>query len=241
MLCLRCGKETGYDGAYCNQCRRSEEALLLERERRRGRIAQRKQEIVNCGRAGFLPRIAATAFDTVIILLFFGLTLQLFLDPLIAALPACPLVYVPRFDAVIQHYTRGFGATTCLFSAITLIGIIEAWLYKSVFESSFLHATPGKLAAGLAVANLDYQRISILRASFRFFLGIISLTSIVGYLMPLINTRGQSLHDLFTGCVVLQTSRVSLERSLVVSLIAALIAVGVGALIIQNLAGFTNQ
>jgi uncharacterized RDD family membrane protein YckC len=92
------------------------------------------------------------------------------------------------------------GATSF---AVGLLSIPGIWLYFAWFESSALMATPGKLALGLRVTDLDGRPTGFWRASARYFAKILSnLTLGAGYLMAAFTARKQALHDLVAGTLV---------------------------------------
>jgi len=64
-------------------------------------------------------------------------------------------------------------------------------------------ATPGKLALGLRVTDLDGRPTGFWRASARYVARILSnLTLGAGYLMVAFTARKQALHDLVAGTLV---------------------------------------
>lgn len=84
-----------------------------------------------------------------------------------------------------------------------LIGLVIGWLYYAVFEASALQATPGKMALGIIVTDLDGKRIGFLRATGRHFAKILSvLTLMIGYILAGLTERKQALHDMIAGCLV---------------------------------------
>lgn len=85
----------------------------------------------------------------------------------------------------------------------SIIGSVINFFYFTLFESSPFQATPGKLALGIIVTDLDGNRISYLRAVGRYFAKILSLlTFFIGYIMAGLTERKQALHDLIAGCLV---------------------------------------
>lgn len=85
----------------------------------------------------------------------------------------------------------------------TLIGLCINLLYFSLFESSSLQATPGKLALGIIVTDLDGNRIGYARAVGRYFASLLSyVTLLVGFMMAGFTERKQALHDMIAGCLV---------------------------------------
>lgn len=91
---------------------------------------------------------------------------------------------------------------------------VAAWLYFSVFESSRLQATPGKLALGIRVTDLEGNRIGFGRATGRFFSKIVSgLILDIGYIMAAFTSRKQALHDMMAGTLVIYVRGQQFEQS----------------------------
>ena len=118
-------------------------------------------------------------------------------------------------------------------SAMTDLGSLAApWLYFALMECSPLRATLGKLAFGIRVVDLRGARLSFLRASARFFAKIFStLPLALGHLLAAFTRNKQALHDLVTGCVVVDAKapaidlrRAGLAQPLSGRAIAALLA-----------------
>jgi uncharacterized RDD family membrane protein YckC len=87
--------------------------------------------------------------------------------------------------------------------AIVLTSLL-AWLYFAWCESSAWQATPGKLAMGLRVTDLNGRRISFPRALGRYAAKLLSaMTLLIGFLMIAWTGRKQGLHDLLAGTLVL--------------------------------------
>jgi uncharacterized RDD family membrane protein YckC len=88
-----------------------------------------------------------------------------------------------------------------------ICGLVAVWLYSALLESSARQATLGKRACGIVVADLEGNRISFGRASVRFWAKALlsnGLTFGLGYLLALVTSRRQALHDLIAGTVVLE-------------------------------------
>jgi uncharacterized RDD family membrane protein YckC len=70
-------------------------------------------------------------------------------------------------------------------------------------ESRPTKATLGNLALGILVSDLSGNKISFMRATFRYLAkGLSTSTCGRGYIIALGKT-GQALHDELTGCIVL--------------------------------------
>lgn len=86
-----------------------------------------------------------------------------------------------------------------------LAGILVAWLYYALMESSSRQATLGKMALGLKVTDLDGYPISFARASGRFFGKFFSAFMLcVGFMMAGFTQRKQALHDMIAGTLVIR-------------------------------------
>lgn len=85
-------------------------------------------------------------------------------------------------------------------------GIILSFLYKPIFESSVLCATPGKALMGIAVVTENDQlRLTFKQAAIRFFSSYISiLICYIGYLMQPFTSKRQTLHDMISESIVIQ-------------------------------------
>ena len=140
--------------------------------------------------------------------------------PMPPALPAQPryagfwirlLAYI--IDAII------LGALTFpLARVLSMMGIGEqssnvmsiaiSWMYFAVFESSGWMASPGKKALGLIVTDEQGGRLSVGRATRRYFAKILSALLLgIGFVMIAFTARKQGLHDKMFHTLVLRTER----------------------------------
>jgi uncharacterized RDD family membrane protein YckC len=86
-----------------------------------------------------------------------------------------------------------------------VLSFFADWLYFAFMESSYNQATLGKLACGLAVTDVDGQRISFGRATGRYFAKFISaLTLFLGYAMVGWTRQKRGLHDFIAGTLVVR-------------------------------------
>ncbi len=89
--------------------------------------------------------------------------------------------------------------------AINLAGVMAFWLYWALMESSAWQATLGKKMMGLYVTDLQGRRISLARASGRYFGKILSaLALLIGFVMAGFTEKKQALHDMIAGCLVVR-------------------------------------
>lgn len=84
-----------------------------------------------------------------------------------------------------------------------LVGLVGAWLYFALLESSSYQATPGKMALGLVVTDELGRRIGFGRATGRYFAKILStLILLFGFFMIGWTQRKQGLHDMIAGTLI---------------------------------------
>lgn len=87
---------------------------------------------------------------------------------------------------------------------IAVYSILISWVYFCGMESSPLQATPGKLAVGIYVTDLEGQRIGFGKATGRYFAKIISGLMVgIGFIMAGYTDKRQAFHDKITNCLVL--------------------------------------
>jgi len=89
--------------------------------------------------------------------------------------------------------------------AIPLVMITAAFLYFAVMESSTWQATLGKKAFAIQVTDLAGSRISLGRASARFFAKLLSILPFyAGLLITAFTPKKQALHDFIAGTLVVR-------------------------------------
>ena len=89
---------------------------------------------------------------------------------------------------------------------IYYLEFLLTWLYYAIMESSSKQATVGKMALGIVVTDLNGKRVSFGRATGRHFGKILSgLILGFGFIMAAFTEKGQALHDIIAGCLVLRT------------------------------------
>ncbi|PJA96409.1 MAG: RDD family protein [Ignavibacteriales bacterium CG_4_9_14_3_um_filter_34_10] len=102
---------------------------------------------------------------------------------------------------------------TILF--ITALSIVINWLYYALMESSARQATIGKSTLNLKVTDLTGNRISFGRATGRYFAKILSgLVFGIGYIIMVFSPRKQTLHDMLSGCIVIDSNYYELQKIL---------------------------
>lgn len=134
---------------------------------------------------------------------FGGFFVDLLIVFLLARIPAQIVHFVTHLldrNAVGPTWLRP-AAAICLPIIITFIALI----YRVSLETSARQGTLGKQVFGLVVTDLRGRRISVFRSMVRFFSQFLSLLCCgIGYLLPLVTSRKQTLHDVVSGCVVVR-------------------------------------
>jgi len=141
------------------------------------------QPVAFKGYAGFWRRFAASIIDSLISFILGGI-----------------VGFIIGFVWAFQ----GYGVES-IKPVLYILGLIGNWLYFTIFESSHLQATLGKLALGIIVTDYSYNQISFGRANARYFSKIISgLILCIGYLMAGFTEKKQGLHDIIAQTLVVR-------------------------------------
>ena len=94
------------------------------------------------------------------------------------------------------------------------ISLAIAWVYFSVFESSSKQGTLGKLAVGIKVTDMHGNRIGVGIAIGRNFCKLFSMLIVfIGFIMLAFTKRKQGLHDMMSGCLVINRDAQSTPNS----------------------------
>jgi uncharacterized RDD family membrane protein YckC len=151
--------------------------------------------------AGFWLRVGAWVIDYILItvpttILAFSLGLR---D---AASTLMRTVETDGMTAMVAYAeaSRPYGLATLLIG----------FAYYAVFEASKWQATPGKLAVGIRVTDLNGQRVSLGRAAGRNLIRLGTLVPVIGLFLPLVfyvtsafSERKQGVHDMLANTYVL--------------------------------------
>lgn len=119
------------------------------------------------------------------------------------------IIYLARTIFVVLRMQFHISLATGKLAMINLaIGIFVAIAYHVIFESSSLQATPGKLLFGMAVTDLEGNRITRIRAFARHMGKYASLLSFgLGYALYFTSSRKQCLHDLMSRCLIVNRNQ----------------------------------
>lgn len=123
-------------------------------------------------------------------------------------------ITISVFQFLLGFTSTGFGGSSevrgpVLWMVVVLVlwQTCVCWVYYALWESSTYQATPGKMALGLVVTDLEGNRISISRATGRFFAQTLSVLTLgIGYIMIAFMQKKQGLHNLVAGCLVVRRS-----------------------------------
>jgi uncharacterized RDD family membrane protein YckC len=178
MFCSNCGKELPSDATFCPHCG------AKSKQPRQAPLHDLPRPALNaCPEspyAGFWKRFLAYILDSVVLVI--GL-----------------IVFAMLLAALGLDIEDSDAEPLVSLSFLALI-----WLYFALMESSSLQATLGKLTLGIKVTDLNGERVSLARASGRFFAKFVSLLLFcAGYVMVGLTARKQGLHDIIAGCLVL--------------------------------------
>jgi uncharacterized RDD family membrane protein YckC/Tfp pilus assembly major pilin PilA len=137
------------------------------------------------------------------------------------------IVYIIAFvaGAVVGMLFATMGGRGWVNGAAMICGLVGAFLYFTLMESSERGATLGKRAFHLRVVTAEgHERISYARSIGRYFAhGLSDIVLYIGYLIQPFNRRKQALHDMICGTAVVAlapASSVLVALAVIVGLIA---------------------
>jgi uncharacterized RDD family membrane protein YckC len=184
MECRKCRTPNPENATFCSVC-----GIPM------GHRDSAISEAMGTPYAGFWRRFVALVIDSIILTLgafvlglVFGFTVAASLGPASSSLM--------RIDLVGR-----------------LLGITMYWLYFTLFESSSMRATPGKMVLGIVVVDSRGHRISFARANGRYWSKLVSaFTFGIGYLAAGFTRKKQALHDLMADTFVVKKSEQKTEE-----------------------------
>lgn len=116
---------------------------------------------------------------------------------------AVQLMVVPLVGLLLLFARSGGPSAHASGDIAAGVFLLAFWLYFARLESSQRQATWGKRLLGIKVCDLQCQRISMARASGRFFGKLLSVLLYgIGFLIAPFTRRKQALHDLMAGTLV---------------------------------------
>lgn len=140
---------------------------------------------------GYWRRVAAAFLDLVVVMLAFTVIIM-FLDLIVARLAPTLVFLIIDFGDVV-------------FAIAAVVFVVLYFGYSTYLNSSSWQATPGKLAMGVKVTDLEGKRISFLRSVGRFFAMFFSNVTLgIGYVIAAFTDKRQTLHDIVAGTLVVR-------------------------------------
>jgi len=196
VFCSQCGSQNEASAAFCQKCGAS---LAVAAPPVPPVVAIPAVPVVVVAAvspyAGFWIRVLATIIDRLI--------LGVLLSPLffIYILPAIIKASQGGFDEDSPHYVFAFAPI------VWLIAFAVSWAYEAFLTSSEWQGTVGKRVLNLKVTDLNGNRISLGRATGRFFAKLLSFAICdIGVIMVAFTDRKQGLHDMIAGTLVWKRS-----------------------------------
>jgi uncharacterized RDD family membrane protein YckC len=156
----------------------------------------------NVAYAGFWLRVVAHLIDGVIV----GVGMLALVVPLFILMGGVAMVESLPHHNMDRPDPALVGGVVMLVLALAGVAIIGQWLYFAYLESGEKQGTWGKQALNIYVTDLTGNRITLGRASGRFFAKMISgmIPLGIGYIMAGFTERKQALHDMIASCLVLR-------------------------------------
>ena len=192
VYCSKCGSENDASATFCQKCGAS---LAIPTAPVPSVVVAPVVPVVVVATvspyAGFWIRVLATIIDRLIL----GVVLS-------------PLFFIYVLPAIIKGSQGGFDEDNPQFvftvaPAVWIIGFAVSWAYEAILTSSEWQGTVGKRVLGLKVTDLNGNRISLGRATGRFFSKILSFAiCYIGVIMVAFTERKQGLHDTLAGTLV---------------------------------------
>ena len=198
MFCSRCGAALASGAVFCSRCGTPVEvvaaATSVSVPLPSGPAVALASAIPEYG--GFWRRFWASLLDSIV--------LSIVVTPLglLLGLPILGMHMVDFENANPEEL--GNAIARVVFA--NLLHLIAGWIYFSLMQSSTRQASLGQMALGMKVTDLNGGRISLARASGRYFAALISVITLgIGFLMVAFTEKKQALHDMICGTLVVRT------------------------------------
>jgi uncharacterized RDD family membrane protein YckC len=186
MFCSQCGTRNADEAKFCQNCG----APLMTTT---PPVASTAPPVVHY--AGFWRRFVAYCVDRLILFIPDAILTAIF-----------GLQVFSLFNIGSGGVDFDYGQIGALIASAIWLGILSfliQLLYYALFESSRLRATPGKMALGIVVTDLEGRQVSFGRALGRNLGKILSsLILCIGYIMAGLTAKKQALHDMMADCLV---------------------------------------
>jgi uncharacterized RDD family membrane protein YckC len=158
--------------------------------------------------AGFWVRFAAYLIDAVILSVPIGILGVIVGVVMVAAGAASGFTHSMQNFNSDSPANAAFPIAIVLFELVIGAGFaVLGWLYFALLESGPHQGTYGKQIMNLKVTGMTGERVSIGRASGRFFSKIITgmVPFAMGYIMMVFMDKKQALHDLIASTLVVKS------------------------------------
>ena len=139
------------------------------------------------------------------------------LDSLIVAAMQIPVLTIGGLisSSLEAGGTNKEAAEAAVGFAMLSFFVLSGGAYYALLEASRWQATLGKRAMGIEVVDIGGGRATLLQTSVRFVLRLVSGAIFgLGFLLAMVTSRRQTLHDLCANCVVVKATRQSAAGAL---------------------------
>ena len=151
--------------------------------------------------AGFWLRFLAFILDWLLLYILLS-PINIFLMPSVKNNPL--QIFFKNMSAHSPAQLPDINVLIRILSVSALTGFITFFYFAS-WESSRFQATPGKMAIGIKVIDLNGNRLSFWRAAGRYVCKFVSnFTLFIGYMMAGWTKHKQALHDKLNHCLVIK-------------------------------------
>ena len=196
MFCTQCGAQNPEEAKYCFRCGNplpeASTAPVPPVMTAPPPVAPPAKPAVEY--AGFWRRSLALVIDQLILSVPSGLIFLLFILPTITA-----ALHTEDADAIATMVLSSIASWILAAIILSLIPLA----YYTFFECSSYQATPGKMALGIIVTDMDGRQISFARSLGRNLGKIISkMILYIGFIMAGLTLKKQALHDMLADCLV---------------------------------------
>ena len=182
VFCNRCGFASIDDANFCQRCG----ATILDRSKV---VAALQLPDMMPHYAGFWIRVVSSLLDTVV---------------LVGALIPIRMLFGSAVTVI--GVNAGFPIHKVMVTRRVVrivLGFFLGWIYKAGMESSTYQGTLGKLVTHLKVTDTQEKRLTLGRASARYFSKYLStLVLFMGYVMVAFDEKKRGLHDRIAGTFV---------------------------------------
>jgi uncharacterized RDD family membrane protein YckC len=199
MFCTKCGAQNPDDAKFCFNCGSTLPTTEIAPPPPAPAYAPPSApQVKPVIYAGFWRRFLAMAIDHLILAIPGGLLAAMFIIP-----------------TVVTAVTTAVNTGDVQSAAAIVLSMIVGWIwlglllfllpiaYGSIFECSKYQATPGKMAIGIIVTDLEGHRITFARSLARNLGKIVSkIILYIGFIMAGLTEKKQALHDMFADCLV---------------------------------------